>query len=178
MRFDVADVAGLESSGRFGAVILHEMGHVLGIGTLWTSNALLRNSSSAGSALDTYFSGVNGIAGFDAIGGTTYTGGSKVPVENSGGSGTMNAHWRESVLGNELMTGYLNSGANPLSLLTVRSLEDIGYVVNASAADPFFLNLALRATRAQDRGALSLENDVFTGRQATIDPRGRITRIP
>jgi hypothetical protein len=29
-----------------------------------------------------------------------------VPVENSGGSGTRDAHWRESEFGNEVMTGY------------------------------------------------------------------------
>ncbi|MEE9403374.1 MAG: hypothetical protein V3V20_00645, partial [Algisphaera sp.] len=36
MTFDTADTAGLVASGNFEAVVLHEMGHVLGIGTLWS----------------------------------------------------------------------------------------------------------------------------------------------
>ncbi|HLL82553.1 MAG TPA: leishmanolysin-related zinc metalloendopeptidase, partial [Longimicrobium sp.] len=122
MEFDAADLVSLENSNQLGNVILHEMGHVLGIGTLWSSKGLLQNRSSAGNPLDTFYSGSNGIVGFDAIGGSSYTGGAKVPVENTGGAGTQNGHWRESVLRNELMTGFLNAGPNPLSVLTVRSL--------------------------------------------------------
>jgi hypothetical protein len=177
MRFDVADVAGLETTNRLSAVILHEMGHVIGVGSMWTTKGLLQNASTTTTTLDTYFSGVAGGLAFDAIGGATYTGGLKVPVENTGGVGTMNSHWRESVLANELMTGFINSGSNPLSILTVRSLEDLGYTVNAAAADPFTRTLTVRAIRAGDPGVLSLENDVYTGHQWTIDTRGRITRI-
>jgi hypothetical protein len=177
MRFDIADVAALEAGNRLNAVILHEMGHVIGVGTMWTIKGLLQSPSTSSSTLDTYFSGVSGIAGFDAIGGLTYTLGQKVPVENTGGVGTMNAHWRESVLANELMTGFLNTGSNPLSALTVRSLEDIGYTVNASAADPFALALSLRSSLGGDPDALNLGNDAYTGRQSTIDTRGKIVRI-
>ena len=35
MQFDVADMAKLISNGTLQSVVLHEMGHVLGIGTLW-----------------------------------------------------------------------------------------------------------------------------------------------
>lgn len=174
MRFDAADVATMEGNGSYGSVILHEMGHVLGIGTLWTYSSLLQSPSSAGSTLDTYFSGANGITGFNNIGGSTYTGGNKVPVENTGGSGTMNAHWRESVLANELMTGWLNAGSNPLSELTVRSLADMGYTVNSAGADPFFLTLTVRADA--DHG-VQLLNDVSTGPMYQLDARGRATRI-
>ena len=38
MSFDLADVPGLVQNGQFAAVIQHEMAHVLGFGTLWTSN--------------------------------------------------------------------------------------------------------------------------------------------
>jgi hypothetical protein len=60
-----------------------------------------------------------------------------VPVENTGGLGTRNGHWRETTFGNELMTGFLNSGKNPLSRLTIASLRDLGYIVNLSVADPY-----------------------------------------
>jgi hypothetical protein len=177
MRFDAADVAALESAGQLDAVILHEMGHVLGIGTLWSAMGLLQNPSSSGSVLDTYFSGAQGIVGFDAIGGSTYTGGQKVPVENTGGPGTANGHWRESVLGRELMTGYLNNGSNPLSVLTVRSLTDLGYAVDVSTADPFSVTLSLQAGGTPST-ALRLHNDIFTGPRYTLDRQGRRTRIP
>jgi hypothetical protein len=175
MQFDVADVAGLEAAGQFNSVILHEMGHVIGVGTMWTVLGLLQSPSSAGSTLDTYFSGAQGIVGFNNIGGSTYTGGNKVPVENTGGAGTINGHWRDNVLQNELMTGYLNSGvANPLSQLTVRSLADLGYTVNAGAADSFFLTLSLRDGPGE-RG-IHLMNDVHNGPRYTIDLQGRFSR--
>jgi hypothetical protein len=177
MRFDVADVVALENRGLLNAVILHEMGHVLGIGPLWQAKNLLVNPSTTSQQLDTFFNGVNGIAGFDAIGGTSYTGGSKVPVENKGGTGTINGHWREDVLQNELMTGTINNSANPLSLLTVRSLQDLGYIVNTSSADPFFLTLASRLPGgATER--ISLGQDILTFPLWTVDARGHVNRIP
>src|SRR3989440_12159971 len=41
MRFDTADVAGLLAAGQWDEVILHEMGHVLGFGTIWQSLGLV-----------------------------------------------------------------------------------------------------------------------------------------
>jgi hypothetical protein len=178
MQFDVADLNTLESRGQLGSVILHEMGHVLGIGTLWSRLGLLQDRSTAGNPLDTWFSGAEGIVGFNAVGGNTYTGGQKVPVENTGGAGTMNGHWRESVLRNELMTGYLNSGiANPLSVLTARSLADLGYIVDPAAADPFFLTLSVSADGSASQSGLRLHNDLYTGPMYTIDRAGERTRI-
>jgi hypothetical protein len=176
MEFDIADLATMEGNNQLGSVILHEMGHVLGIGTLWTNKSLLQNPSSPGNPVDTFYSGVNGIVGFDAIGGNTYTGGAKVPVENTGGPGTMNGHWRESILRNELMTGYINAGQNPLSALTVRSLTDLGYGVDPSRADPFSLALTVRAPGAES--SLKLHNDLYTGPLYTVDRGGRFTRVP
>ncbi len=177
MRFDAADIVSMESSGMLQGVIRHEMGHVLGIGTLWSSFGLVGNPSTPGGAvLDTYFAGSNAIAGFNLIGGNTYTGGNKVPVENTGPAGTINVHWRESVLANELMTGYANAGSMPLSQLTVRSLADLGYSVNTSQADPFFLTLSLQAGGIAP-GALPLVRDVADLPLYTVDGQGRTTRI-
>ncbi|WP_420130540.1 leishmanolysin-related zinc metalloendopeptidase [Longimicrobium sp.] len=176
MRFDTDDVAGLETSGRLGNVILHEMGHVLGIGTIWPDLNLVQNPTPAGGPpLDSWFSGAGGIAGFNAIGGATYTGGQKVPVENTGSAARMNTHWRESVLVNELMTPSLNPGINPLSVLSVRSLADLGYTVNQAGADPFFLTLSLRANAGQGE-SLPLIGDVETGPIHRQDARGRVIR--
>jgi hypothetical protein len=174
MSFDEADMNSLEASGGLNAVILHEMGHVIGIGTFWSTLGLLHNPSSNGNVQDTWFSGAQGIAGFNAIGGATYTGGQKVPVENTGGPGTFNGHWRESVLGRELMTGYLNSGSNPLSQLTARSLIDLGYTVNVAAADAFSASLSMQGTSGT---RLRLHNDIYTGPRYKIDRQGRRTRL-
>ena len=178
MEFDGADLANLESNGTLLSVILHEMGHVIGIGTIWSRFGLLQNASSAGNPLDTFYSGAGGLAGFEAIGGSTYTGGAKVPVENTGGPGTMNGHWRESVLRNELMTGFINGGGvgNPLSQLTVRSLADLGYTVDPAAADPFSLIFSLR-DGPDTRPGVKLHNDIFDGPRFTLEKGGRFTRI-
>ena len=176
MRFDAADIAPIEAYGLFAPLIMHEMGHVLGIGTLWNPFGLLNNPSSPGSPKDTWFSGPNAVIGFNNIGGGVYTGGQKVPVENTGQVGTMNVHWRESVMANELMTGYLNLGSVPLSELTVRSLADLGYQVDPAAADPFFRTLSLEPRGATQRPGLELGNDVLTGPVQHVDEQGRVVR--
>ena len=66
-----------------------------------------------------------------------------VPVANTGGPGTRCGHWREAVFGNELMTGFLDTGSNPISRLTIASLADLGYEVNLEAADDYSLPSAL-----------------------------------
>lgn len=178
MRFDAADVASLESNSLLDEVIIHEMGHVVGVGSMWSTLGLLQNPTPGGGpGLDTFFSGANAITGFDAIGGNTYTGGNKVPVENTGGVGTANVHWRESVLLNELMTGFIDDGSNPLSILTVRSLQDMGYSVNTAAAEAFSLTLTLRADRGGTKRGVWLHNDQYTGPRYEIDRRGRRTLI-
>ena len=61
----------------------------------------------------------------------------KVPLANTGGAGTRGGHWREATFGNELMTGFLNTGNNSLSRLSIASVQDLGYEVNFDAADAF-----------------------------------------
>jgi hypothetical protein len=135
VELDVADLAVMEASGGLLHVALHEIGHVLGIGSLWDFAGMLTGRGTSQPA----FSGANAANAFDAAGGTAFVG-PKVPVENTGGAGTRDAHWRESVFGPELMTGYLNAGANPLSLVTIASLRDLGYAVDYGGADPFSLS--------------------------------------
>jgi hypothetical protein len=134
MRFDIADVAELEVSDRFDQVVLHEVGHILGIGTLWESHELLVDAGAA----DPYYIGVSGRSAFESAGGAEYRG-TPVPVENTGGSGTRDGHWRESVLNVEIMTGFVESiGVGmPLSLLTIGALEDLGYRITTWGDDPY-----------------------------------------
>ncbi|MFC1575104.1 leishmanolysin-related zinc metalloendopeptidase, partial [Gemmatimonadota bacterium] len=138
MRLDVDDINSMLASGMLQDVIIHEMGHILGIGTFWNtgSNSFLVGDGTS----DPYFNGPNAIAAFNALGGSGRTG-TKVPVEALGGSGTAYSHWRESVHNNELMTGWISPPGvpNPLSGITVGSLQDMGYVVDMGAADSYFV---------------------------------------
>src|SRR5438309_972235 len=131
MFFDTADVHNLEMSGLFDEVVTHEMGHVLGFGTIWSGSYLnLVVGPTTQGGTDPHFVGPQALAAFDRIGGTGYTAGAKVPVENccTPGGGSNDAHWREAVFGDELMTSFLGASGvpKPLSVLTVASMGDEG----------------------------------------------------
>jgi hypothetical protein len=66
MEFDDADLAQLELGGSLTSVILHEMGHVLGVGTAWLLTELLSNPSTGNPGADTHFVGPLAVAAFDA----------------------------------------------------------------------------------------------------------------
>lgn len=133
IRLDSADVVNLQSNGLFDEVILHEVGHVLGIGSLWDLQSLIVGEGTS----DPYFVGAIAAREYNDLGGTPTD---SIPVENTGGPGTADAHWRENTLDNELMTGFINGGRpNPLSSITIGSLEDMGYVVDFSEAEGYSL---------------------------------------
>jgi hypothetical protein len=133
MEFDLADIGDLVASGTLDDVIVHEMGHVLGIGTLWDSIPTGSLITGAGTA-DPRFVGARAGAEWSTLGRT-----GTVPVEATGGPGTADSHWRESVFDNELMTGFIDTGSNPMSRLTIASLADLGYLVDVGAADAYSL---------------------------------------
>jgi hypothetical protein len=131
MSLNDSTLATLASNGLLDDVIKHEMAHLLGFGTVWDLDGLLRDTTTS----HPWFSGPDAQAAFrQAL--PSFTG-RIVPVEANGGSGTTLSHWRESVMTNELMTGFLNPGANPLSAVTIESMADLGYKVNVGAADPW-----------------------------------------
>ena len=130
MEFDAADLARLEADGQLTRVILHEMGHVLGFGTLWATRDLLRGGGGA----DPRYVGPAATRQYNAV--FNNTAGS-VPVESTGGPGTADSHWRDSTFASELMTGYLDGGRNALSRVTVGAMADLGYAVSYAAADPY-----------------------------------------
>jgi hypothetical protein len=132
MLFDSADVANMATQGILQDVITHEMLHVVGIGTLWSTKHLLAGEGTSSVS----YLGTQGLTGCVDDGGTT-TCAQSVPVENNGVPGTTDSHWRETTFGSELMTGYVNFGGMPLSAITVGSLGDMGYVVNPFGADPY-----------------------------------------
>jgi hypothetical protein len=143
MEFDESDLPSLIARAGLVDVVQHEMGHVLGIGTMWNFGG--RSLLVGAGTNDPYFAGEFGRAGFASINSVVFSG-TPVPVENSGASGTRDSHWRETTLGRELMTGFYNAGVvNPLSKLTVGSLQDLGYEVNMAAADPYTIAAVLNS---------------------------------
>jgi hypothetical protein len=133
MSFDTADLEQMGRAGTLRDVITHEMGHVIGIGTLWEQKGLLRRPGTSNPT----FTGQGAMEEYRQLRG----GGRRrqVPVENTGGPGTRDGHWREAVFRNELMSGFISGRGNPLSRVTVASLGDLGYRVDLDAAEPYEL---------------------------------------
>lgn len=131
MRFDSADLVAMETRGVLLSVIMHEMAHVIGFGTLWGYNNLYNVGSGQ-------YTGENALAAYrkEFDPNATY-----VPVELDGGSGTANAHWDETWAGpkSDLMTGYLE-GVTTLSRTTIEAMKDLGYVV-VGVPTPFALGV-------------------------------------
>ncbi len=168
MKMDSADLASLEASGQLTETITHEMGHVLGlgVGTPWTGILI-----GAGGA-DPYWPGTTAVAQFDLAGGTSIN---KVPVANTGGEGTQDAHWREATMGRELMTGFLNGGvSNPLSAITIGAMKDMGYVVDLTQGDTYTVSGSLRA--GPSRGGVELRETLFEPR-FVLDASGALRLI-
>lgn len=176
MQFDSSDVASLEAGGALEATILHEMMHVLGFGTQWPVRGLL----GAPTTTLPYFTGAAARSAF-----VTYNGGGSypstpVPVEGSSGSpGTDYSHWREADFDDELMTGFLDRNVpEAVSATTVASMQDLGYVVDLSRADPFrwgSATVALRraASRQPIEPPFHLLDDVRRIPPVVIGPDGR-----
>ena len=76
MSFDTADLAQMQSNGTLLDVITHEMGHVVGIGTIWTNKGLL----VGGTTLNPTFKGTNAKTEYGIL---KSTGPVAVPVEIS-----------------------------------------------------------------------------------------------
>ena len=148
---DQDDLAALLTQGILDDVVLHEMGHVLGIGTLWNYQRQLLVGAGGD---DPYFAGTTSRVQLTSMNGFGYTG-LGVPVENSGSTGTRDAHWRRSVFTNELMQGYAQPGGMPLSRITVASLTDMGYVTTMTGADSYSFLSAMRSMASGTGGPIS-----------------------
>jgi hypothetical protein len=99
-----------------------------GIGTLWEQQGV-----AGADTANCPYKGVNANREYRAISGC-----SVVPIELDGGTGTRCGHWDDFCLRTELLTGYLGGGVkNPLSKITIGSLQDLGYSVSYAAADAY-----------------------------------------
>lgn len=117
----------LLENGQAYDVIRHELGHVLGIGAMWSGFG--RNVVTGGFE----YTGPLASQASSELGFTAF--GSPALVESTGGPGVAGSHWRESVYGADIMTPYLRVGTNPISRLSVAGLADLGYEVQLGAAE-------------------------------------------
>jgi hypothetical protein len=132
MQFDLADATTYQGQGLFDDIVLHEMMHTLGFGTIWSYKGLL---SGAGSD-NPLFIGNKATAAYQTLFSANAATG--VPVEQDGGSGTRDSHWDEQTFNGELMTGYIgyrdSSGTaqlhDNLSYMSVASMGDLGYTLD------------------------------------------------
>jgi len=140
MSFDLLDANGPQ----FADTVLHEMGHVLGIGTLWELNGIVNADGSERGLLQNrnglfQYIGRNGIHGFREQSGHHRA--NYVPTENFGGPGTAFGHWAGGTSPNwffapangsrrELMTGFATAAPTFISEASWGSLSDVGWSVD------------------------------------------------
>ena len=133
MVFDLADVSQMPI-GDFKAVVLHEMGHVLGL--VGTTTNLCNFECNPDSLEQSGYSCPLANAEYENL-----VPGASLKLENRGGVGTACSHWEEDSFAvdgsSELMTGFFEEFLlQPLSLVTVAALDDLGlYEVDYCGAD-------------------------------------------
>lgn len=162
---DTADISDNSLQG----LIEHEMGHVLGFGTLFADNGL-----HSGNGNDSTYTGENALQAWRDMGCS-----GDIPIETDGGEATAGAHWDEECLVGELMTGYIGGG-NYLSRLTVGAMMDLGYNVNMNAADPFSLDqlsggqCASYCPEAAGAFSVASSSSTMASNSSTIKARNRV----
>jgi len=128
MKFDIVDFNNMDKSDAE-LVILHEMGHVLGIGSLWETFFTCAAGCSGG---DNEYDCAKANAEYAVIN----------PNDPLVLQSSVCGHWAESnfdgMVHDELMTPYFEAHLyQPITRITVGALDDMGYVVDYSAADPY-----------------------------------------
>ena len=142
MFFDPDTIAGFNQDD-LQDVIIHEMGHALGIGTLWEANNLLQPIPPRGGIIQ--YRGINARREFAREAGFDRPQVGFVPIELEGGAGTALSHWdNDNFFFNsinqdnriELMTGFFVPNTERfISETTFASLVDLGYVVSGFNED-------------------------------------------
>ena len=125
--FNPSQLRRSEREGWLYKLVLHELGHALGIGTTWSIERTACDVESY------RFTGAAARLAFDMAGGGDYLE-PKVPISND------LAHWPASVLAGEIMADVAATDDTlSLSAISVAALGDLGYEVDFAAADPYTL---------------------------------------
>ena len=200
MQFDEADIQNYINTGRFDSVVLHEMNHVFGLGTIWFDKNLLQNSAFTNTAApqptgstDPRYVGAAATASCAALGGAAALCAGGVAVEACGGVGTADGHWRKRfgscpasgpavgslAFGNEVNTGFVESTANmPWSAMSILQFQDLGYTVNALAADDYVVpNLLALARLRSEEPSLSSPSEILIRPRYRVVPGGRVEAL-
>ena len=117
MKFDIVDVNEMGPIV-FTDVVLHEMAHSLGFGSIWDRLGLVTNGE---------FTGTQAVAVYHQMGGTA----AGIAVEQDYGAGTAGSHWDEATFRNELMTGFIDD-TNYFTKMSAASFGDLGYVLSSN----------------------------------------------
>lgn len=113
----------------FTRTMIHEFGHVMGIGSLWEDNNLIDPTTATYNA-DTNAGMVYGqLLGLDTP--------EAIPLTTGEGQGSDLVHWDEEIFSNELMTHAAEDPgwSMPLSVMTLASLQDLGWNVDYDLAE-------------------------------------------
>ena len=89
------------------------------------------------------------------------------------------------MFGNELMNGYAGTGPQPLSLLTISAMADLGYVVSTSPAETWgtyilggpSANMLSRYLGVQGGGAATQIREEQPEPEGVVDRGGRVRRF-
>lgn len=124
MSLDQADIN--TSSDFLETVIWHEIGHAVGIGTLWQGSVTGVGTS------DPRYNGTSGNAEWRSLG-TAFDG---VPLQPD-----VAAHWSEAWFDSEIMTPVSEGqgGPAPISRVTIGTLVDLGWMADYGVADSYSL---------------------------------------
>jgi hypothetical protein len=149
-------------------LLFHEIGHVLGFGSLWSYLELVDGADTN----QPVYNGAGGKEEYAALGES-----GDIPLENIGeeGDGSFGVHWRETTFDAEIMTPAVEAIAvfQPLSRMTIASMEDLGYTTNRDEADPYALaSMALPDLPADQHGYDIVDTGPFT----VLYPDGTVLR--
>jgi hypothetical protein len=172
---DQDDVAQMRAAGTLNDVLTHEIGHTLGIGTLWDANEPVMVPDPRG--IDPQYLAPAARLRAAQLG--YVSAGATVPVENDGGPGSVGAHWRESIFGTELMSSRIGAAGNPLSTVTVGALLDLGYTAQDAGAEP--AGPAVTRRSLVRGNVIPVEQpmvDVVRRPRAVVGVDGQVRRIP
>lgn len=129
MKIERVDIETALSRDNFADLVLHEFGHLVGLGTRWREDDLGDVMRLADDREGTY-TGTKALAAWRDMNCT-----GDLPLSPD------MEHWSEQCLNNELMTPKLREGQKALiSSITMGALEDLGYEVNHAEQDDFGLD--------------------------------------